>query len=297
MQTFEEKFKKAQDEDKIIYYDYIMYKRALGWQTGFINDDWLRPTFINRARYDASFLVELPNYYFLGFPVKEIIKSSYANGRCHACSLALSLCFKNFTIITANLKAYLDFYNRHFLDKLDEFEHTFLLTKIKGKNKVIDTTFGLITSLETYDFIFTLDNIRKIDSSTMQNLIIYQDLLKQINYIGPSYDEEIKQNIAYRKYYENWQKLENSWQNFKHENKNVETFINRCLYNSIRFSSLDDLRYCLEYKPLKEMKITYPKKNMISLKDDQNDELLDGYFEDTKAQNAQILLKLKSKKH
>ena len=45
------------------------------------------------------------------------------------------------------------------------------------------------------------------------------------------------------------------------------------------------------------MKITYPKKNMISLKDDQNDELLDGYFEDTKAQNAQILLKLKSKKH
>ncbi len=296
MQTYEEKLKKLQAEDKVIYYDYLMYKRALGWQTGFTNDDWIRPAVINRAFYDASFLANLPNYYFLGFPLKEIIKSSYANGRCHACGLALSLTFEKFAIITADLKDYLDYYNRHSLVKLDEFEHTFLLTKINGEDKVIDTTFGLITSLENYDFLFSLKKIHIITSDEIQNLEIYQDLLKQKNYIGPNYDAEIKQTRAYQKYYKKMQEFTDICQNYKHENPNIANFVNRCLYNSIRFSSLEDLRYCLEYKPLKEMQITYPQNNMFSLKDDVNDNLLDGYFADTKINNARILSQLKKKK-
>lgn len=52
MSVWENKWRKAIDEDKIIFYDYISYKRAAGWCTGLINDDWGRPSEVKKARYE-----------------------------------------------------------------------------------------------------------------------------------------------------------------------------------------------------------------------------------------------------
>ena len=108
---FERNLRWALECEKIVYYDYLNYKRAAGWWTGLINDDWNRPSVIQKAKYNGEFLHNLPYYYFLGFPIKELLKVSYANGHCHACAVALSLYFDDFEIITCNLQNYASHYN------------------------------------------------------------------------------------------------------------------------------------------------------------------------------------------
>ena len=126
---YEKRMKNAQDNDKVVFYDYLMYKRACGWWTGLINSDWNRPCKIERAKYHAAFLQNLPNYYFLGFPIKELLKSCYSGGYCHACAVALSLCFDDFEIVTCNLKNYADHYNQKSDRKINGFEHTFIIVE------------------------------------------------------------------------------------------------------------------------------------------------------------------------
>ena len=48
---YEIRLKHAQDKDKIVYYDYLMYKRGAGWWTGLINSDWRRPCKIKFTRF------------------------------------------------------------------------------------------------------------------------------------------------------------------------------------------------------------------------------------------------------
>ena len=74
MTKFEEQMLKAQEEDKIIFYDYLQYKKAAGWFTKFSHINWNRPEVIKKAMYDANFLSNLPDYYFMGFPIKELLK-------------------------------------------------------------------------------------------------------------------------------------------------------------------------------------------------------------------------------
>lgn len=68
---FERNLEWAKENEKVVYYDYINYKRAAGWWTGLINDDWHRPTTIQKAKYNGEFLHNLSDYYFLGFPIKK----------------------------------------------------------------------------------------------------------------------------------------------------------------------------------------------------------------------------------
>lgn len=60
---FERKLELAQENDKVVYYDYISYKRDAGWWTGLRNDDWNMITIIQKAKYNGEFLNNLPNYY------------------------------------------------------------------------------------------------------------------------------------------------------------------------------------------------------------------------------------------
>ena len=73
MDRFELKLQNAQQNDEIVYYDYLLYKSAVGWYIGEKQKSWHRPFDIKKAKYNADFLQHLSNYYFLGFPIKELL--------------------------------------------------------------------------------------------------------------------------------------------------------------------------------------------------------------------------------
>ena len=77
MSTYRERMIQAQNEEKIIYYDYLGYKEGAGWYRG-MADDWHRPEKIIKSKYNSGFLLGLPNYYFLGFPIKELLDITYS---------------------------------------------------------------------------------------------------------------------------------------------------------------------------------------------------------------------------
>lgn len=78
MTLCEERMKEVKDNDKVVFYDYLLYKRESGWLAGIFNDDWYRPKKIQIANYNGSFFRNLPEYYFLGFSIKELLKLYYS---------------------------------------------------------------------------------------------------------------------------------------------------------------------------------------------------------------------------
>ena len=295
MTLFEERLTEMHNQDKIIYYDYLLYKRAVGWWTIWNNDDWHRPTKIKRARYKSEFLQKIPNYYFLGIPVKELIKSTLSNGYCHACAVALSLCFDDFSIITCNLKNYaehcisksgdsLDDY-----EKLPEFEHTFLVIDIENKKTVIDTSFGFITDLETYNYIFQIDNVRMLSSKELKNTEIYKFIENRKLLEGPTYEDDLKETEAYQKYSKEIHKYMETCKNYKNNNDtHLEDFFSRCLYRTSNNYCLWSWRTGLHFKHCNH-RYKYPTHDMFSLEDDEFDENLYSEKEKTIQQNKEVL--------
>lgn len=298
---FERNLEWAQENDKVVYYDYINYKRAAGWWSGLRNDDWNRPTVIQKAKYNGEFLHNLSNYYFLGFPIKELLKFDYAKRHCHACAVALSLYFKDFEIITCNLKNYANHYTIKSKNsfngnqKLDEYEHTFLLIVLDGKKTVIDTTFGFITDYETYKIIFNPNNIRTITSEQLKDVEPYQ-------YIKTLRDYKVDLNCFHQIYI----KEKNEWitteeekefdkiildymdmcKNYaNNENFHLQDFINRCLFMTSNSTSHWHWRIHLEYGD----KLEYPQIILSALEDDEFDERLDGVCKDTVERNKRVL--------
>ena len=49
MTLYEERMKEVKDNDKVVFYDYLLYKRESGWFAGIFNDDWYRPKKIQIA--------------------------------------------------------------------------------------------------------------------------------------------------------------------------------------------------------------------------------------------------------
>lgn len=298
---YERKLELAQENDKVIYYDYISYKRAAGWWTGLINTDWNRPKKIQRAKYNSEFIQNLPDYYFLGLPIKELLKSSYANGHCHACVIALSLYFKDFEIITCNLKNYAEHYtiksknSFYGSQELDEFEHTFLVIDLEGEKTVIDTTWGFITDYETYKDIFNLNKIRIITSEQLKNVKLYQYIksLKKyvldLNCFHEIYIEEENKWITsdgeneFRKIQEKYLDLCKNYKNV--DNYHLQDFINRCLFRTSNDTCHWDWRVTLKY----HTKIEYPKNNMFSLEDDEFDARIESELPETIERNKRIL--------
>ena len=299
MTEFEINLKQARDDDKIVYYDYLAYKRAAGWWTGLYGDDWHRPTIINKAKYYGEFLFQLPQYYFLGFPIKELLKNSYANGVCHACAIALSLYFKNFEIITCNLQNYADYYTIVSGAKTD-YEHTFLQIISNDKKIFIDTTFGFITDSETYKKIFNPNDIRIISSEEIKKVEPYQFIKSLKDYSGPPlgfnevYDEENQKwypTDEELKYQEILRKYMDMCRNYKNpQNPHLTDFINRCLFRTSHNQYLENWRECLQFNETGNTKYEYPKTNLFSLDDDEFDENLYSTYKDTICRNEKVLL-------
>lgn len=298
---FESNLEWAQECEKVIYYDYLNYKRAAGWWSGLRNDDWHRPLVIEKAKYNGEFLHNLSDYYFLGFPIKELLKFNYANGHCHACAVALSLYFKDFEIITCNLKNYAEHYtiksknSNNGSRKLNEYEHTFLLINLNGKKTVIDTTLGLITDYDTYKIIFNPNKIRTITSEEFENVEPYQYIKSLKDYKGAPlgfnevYDKEknewfpIKEEIEYREIIDKYMDMCRNYTNT--ENTHLQDFINRCLFRTSNSTSHWNWRNHLEYRD----ESYYPKTTLSSLEDDEFDEILDGVYQDTIDRNKRVL--------
>lgn len=292
MSEYEINLNNAKESDKIIYYDYLAYKRAAGWKTPIDNTDWIRPSFykLKKASYNADFLQNLPDYYFLGFPVKYLIRTNFSRGHCHACAVALSLYFKDFYIVTCNLNKYIEYYNEHTEGaKLTEFEHTILVTNIDGKKFVIDTTGGFITDLETYEEIFGLDNLKVISSVIIKNTDIYKYIESRKYTIGPSKDDELHNNESAKEYDKELENYMNMCKSYKNEQfKHLEDFINRCLYRTSNTNRFYHWRIRLHYRQ-NNRELKYPTCNMFSIDDDKDDMTLDGRCKSTIERNKQTL--------
>lgn len=296
---YERNLEWAKENDMIVYYDYISYKRAAGWCTGLIGTDWKRPENIKRAKYNSEFIKKLPDYYFLGFPIKELLKSDYANGRCHACAIALSLYFKDFEIVTCNLKNYAEHYtiksknSIYDYSAIDEFEHTFLVIDLEGKKTVIDTTWGFITDFSTYKKIFAPNKIRTITSEQLNDVEPYQYIkslkhykldLKWFHFIKKDNEwitsEEEKE---YDKIIHNYMDMCSNYTN--NENFHLQDFINRCLFRTSNSTCHWDWRCTLESR----YNIEYPKNNMFSLEDDEFDNRIESELPKTIERNKKVL--------
>lgn len=299
MTKYEKLIEEDQNADKVVYYDYLLYKRASGWFTGLINSDWHRPEVIKKAKYSPELLQKMPEYYFLGFPIKELLKHSYSNGYCHACAVALSLYFEDFTLITCNLKYYEDHYYSK-SGKEGAYEHTFLTFNHEDGQRVIDTTFGFITDLETYSKIFEPNNIRIITSAEIDKTEPYQFIKSLKEYSGPPLGlnevlnketgkwEPIPVEVEYRKILNDYMELCKNFVDPK--NPHLTDFINRCLYRTSNSSSHWNWRNSLEFKEVGNGRYEYPKRNLSSLEDDEFDNNLYSVYEKTIARNEQVLL-------
>lgn len=299
MTKFEKNLKAAQDQEKVVYYDYLSYKRAAGWWTGLINDDWHRPKIIQKSKYNAEFLKKLPQYYFLGFPIKELLKSTYAVGYCHACAVALSLYFDKFKIITCNLQTYADHYTVKSGIKTEEYEHTFLLIELDGIETVIDTTFGFITDFKTYKNIFSPKNIRVITSNQLEEVKLYQYIKTLKEYSGSPlgfnevYDDKKKEWVLTeeeQKYQNIIQKYMDMCLNYRNkQNYHLTDFINRCLFETSNSQCHWNWKTSLQFKQ-GNTKYEYPQINLSSLEDDEFDKNLYSTCKDTIIKNEKVLL-------
>lgn len=253
MTKYEENLLKAQNEDKVIFYDYLVYrKRAKDSSSN-----------IQKAKYNADFLERLPNYYFLGLPIKELLKEPLSNGSCHLCAVALSLCFDEWELITCNLVNYAEYLG------CESYEHTIILVKLNGEEKIIDSTFCLITDLETYNDIFEPNNVRVIKKEELEKVSAYQFInsLKD-SYIAPP-DENIrlekgKTNLAEQKHQELLRYYDELCLNYyNEENPHLTEFIRRFLNRTSGSVVHNSLRVSLQYD-----KFDYPKVNLSSTDDD-----------------------------
>lgn len=151
--------------------------------------------------YDYQFINQLPNYNFLGTPIKELLNNDYSS---HECVLALSTYFKEFEIITCNLGS--------------SEKNSILKININNKNIIIDTTFKFITDVSTYYNIFEPTNIRTIKSEEINNTLLY----KYIKYYKNN--NRINTNIL-NKYFE----ICSNYNDYN--NSNLEYFISLYLHS------------------------------------------------------------------
>ena len=251
MSKYEKELKKALNCNKIIFYDYIQYKKASGWKINLTEKSLKEPTIIQKAKYNGKFLNKLPNYYYLGIPIKELLKTEYSNGCCHACILALSTYFKEFEIITCNLKLYAKHYDEVTKSRNNTFKHSFLLLNINNKKIVIDTTFGLITDLQTYNKIFEPNNIKIITSEDLNKTNIYNYIKHFKKYKLNSIDNECS---IIKEFF----KLCNNYSN--KYNPTLEDFINRCIPITTK---IEEWKECKNY--------SYPTDVLYSLYDNNFD--------------------------
>ena len=157
---YEKQMKRACELGKIKFYDKYNY------------DSHMKLLFKDKKSpdaFDESFILELPNYNFLGLPIKRLIQNDCSNGYCYSIILALSLCFDEFKIATAELDNYAEYYRNH--GHNTTYKHCFL---VLPNDIVVDTTFGIVCASETYDKIFRPIDCKYVSSKELENCDLYQ---------------------------------------------------------------------------------------------------------------------------
>ena len=193
------------------------------------------------SKYDPSFLRNLPCLYFLGLPIKEIIKSDYSNTLCHALSLAIGMCFDEYEVVTANLKNYNEYRNIKLDENSPEFNHSFTVVKLNGKKKVIDPVIGITTEEETYNDIYGVQIKFRLNKKALENVPSIKYIAVNLNNICPMLDEhgtpeEIK---AYR---ENLRTYNAMCLDYENPNDySLEYFVKRCLSATTSFGVISNL--------------------------------------------------------
>ena len=85
--------------------------------------------------------------------------------------MALSLCFDDFKIATAELENYAKYYQNH--GHNTNYEHCFL---VLPNDIVVDTTFGIVCDKEVYAKIFKPTSCKYISSKELRDCELYQYL-------------------------------------------------------------------------------------------------------------------------
>lgn len=271
----------AQINDKIVYYDYIAYKRASGWTSGIYEDDWYRPLKVKRAKYFSKFLYNIPNYYFLGVSIKDIIKSPNSKNLSSLSTIAISLCFHDFDICIASISNQNE-------SNYKIYKHTYLLLKIENRRYVIDTEYGMITSEKIYKDIFGIKNEIHISSKEIKKTKSYKFLINKSNVKAPSYDEDIEETSLYFKYISMIDKFLNICKLENTDNKYLNNYFKNIIYKSCSYENISNIRRNI-YLGFGNLKVLYPKKNMISTNDDIHDDTLQGRTLDSKNNNKKVL--------
>lgn len=161
--AYEKQMKKACKLGKVKFYDKSNYDDHM---------DLLFEDCENPEACDDKFLKALPDYNFLGIPIKRLIQNDCSNGCCYSSILMLSLCFEEFKIVTANLDNYADYYKIHG-EKNTDYKHCYLLLL---NDIVIDTTFGIICKKDVYIKIFKPSNCKYISNEDLKDNKLYQYL-------------------------------------------------------------------------------------------------------------------------
>ena len=225
MTVCEEKYKTACMNNKITFFDYDTFVKEG-----------------SKSIYDSNFISNLPDLYFLGLPIKEIIKSDYSNGLCHFLSLALGLCFDDFELVISNQRNYLEIYNKINNTSEVEFEHTYIIVNINGIKKVIDIPRGIIMDFHTYYDVFGIKEKYKITKDELLSVPAVKLMYEHKNEISPKIvddnkdvDKIKKYTLFIKEYLELCEKYTNPYE-FK-----LEYFIKRCLPSTSGWSTINRL--------------------------------------------------------
>ena len=229
---YEKQMKRACELGKIKFYDKYNYDSHMNLL--FQNKD-------NPDVLDENFVSVLPNYTFLGIPIKRLVQHDCSNGYCYSIVLALSLCFDDFKIVTAELDNYAEYYRNH--GHKTNYKHCFLLLP---NDTVVDTTFGIVCPKEIYAKIFKPSSCKYITSEELKDCDLYQYIqeLKTSTYdkIFPQFKNVELGNAMdtdeYWNFFMEWQNKNLAYKNL--QNSNMEDYFTKhisrtsnphCLWN------------------------------------------------------------------
>lgn len=188
MHILDQKMEKAVKEGKVVWY----YDNSYSMKDQF--DD------VFTRKFDNSLIESLPNYGFLGLPVKEIIKNYISNGNCYLSAVALSLLFektenapyKNFRVVNCDLNGYLNYINdiNHNYSGRKDFDHSFFVFEMNGRDIVIDASFGIIMEYDTYKDIFGTQYIKEFSVEELKETEVYRFLENNKGFIISSLQDK-----------------------------------------------------------------------------------------------------------
>lgn len=301
MMTFEQKLTKYIEEGKIVFYDYLQYKKAAGWKNTVPGDNWERPLIVKPAFYNASFLHNLKDKYYLGLPIKEILKSTYSKKRSSLAVLALSLYFPKFIIVNFEASSCFDYFKEHFNFKTEDcINHTVLLVDLDGTKAIIDTTLGIITDLSIYEDLFKLTLSSTITSDALKETDTYTYLKKYAN-------DDYKKFSDYESILDEFMFICETEANIMskkpltNDDLNLRKFLSEQVLTQSNKGSMIALNNALKNFFLGNGRYQYPDKNMYSLTDDNDDTCLYNIYDDSKKQDmvkviSSVVSKFKNRK-